>query len=230
MIRGTSSWQLVHLLIACLALVGAAMGSEEPAGIGPEEQRLLSKMAVEGTNAATLYALADHCHDLGVDGSKEAVVRAERYLRQLLKLEPENARALALLGSVYTMKGRDAFWPPTQLRLVREGNTYMDKAVNMAPDAVAPRVIRALNNAHMPDFLGRREVVREDLSWLWPKVEKDPEGFTLSQRQNLALHWGRQLKRMRQPDEARRVWEIGRNFDPNTKASREISAELAKLE
>ncbi|MBL9128751.1 MAG: hypothetical protein JNL97_13945, partial [Verrucomicrobiales bacterium] len=123
------------------------------------ELRLLDRMAREGTNSALLYALGDTCHDAGVDGDKHAVLRAEAYLRQLLDLYPTNAPALALLGSVYTMKGRDAFWPTTQLKLVREGISMMDRAVASSPDDTRTRVTRAFNNAHMPDFLGRNETV-----------------------------------------------------------------------
>src|SRR5690606_8268318 len=107
----------------------------------PEERQLLSRMATQGTNTATLFALADLCHDAGVEGDEKAVLRGEAYLRQLLEMEPTNAPALALLGSIYTMKGRDAFWPTTQLRLAREGNKMMDRAVSLAPDDIRTRTI-----------------------------------------------------------------------------------------
>jgi len=185
-------------------------------------------MARNGTNVARLFELGDTAHDLGADGDKQAVVRAETYLRQLLELEPNHAQGLALLGSVYTMKGRDAFWPTTQLRLVREGIEIMDRAVSLAPDDIRTRTIRALNNAHMPDFLGRAEVVRADLAWLWEKAEKDPTHFTTSARQKIALHWGRRLKRQHQTDLARKVWETGRDFAPSSPVAAEIRAELEK--
>jgi hypothetical protein len=186
-------------------------------------------MTAEGTNAPSLYALADLCHDAGVGGDKKAVTRAEQYLRQLLALEPTNAPAIALLGSVYTMKGRDAFWPTTQLRLVREGNAYMDQAVRLAPEDEQVRLTRALNNTHMPDFLGRSDIARNDLEWLWARILKNPARFTTSAKQHVALHLGKHRKRQRNSEEAREIWEKGLAYDSSTSTGKEIAEELTKL-
>lgn len=195
----------------------------------PAEAALLAEMASQGTNTSRLYRLGDVCHDAGVAGDKKAVERAEAYLRQILTLEPTNAPALALLGSVYTMKGRDAFWPTTQLRLVHEGNDFMDQAVALAPDNPRVRITRAFNNAHMPEFLGRTETVRADLSWLLEQAARTPMLFTLSERQEIALHWGRQLKRQKRLPEARAQWELALTLDPESRLAKELLAELAKL-
>lgn len=227
----------VSLRPATAKLLAAATPADPPrrsagsaaASLKPEEQRLLARMAAEGTNAPSLYALADFCHDEGVDGDKQAVLRAEGYLRRLLELDPKHSRALALLGSVYTMKGRDAFWPTTQIKLVKEGNGYMDQAVAQAPEDIPTRTIRALNNAHMPEFLGRTQIVREDLAWLWGKIEKGGAPISTSAKQQLALHWGRILKRQRKVDEALRVLQTGRDFAPDSPIAAEISVELEKL-
>ncbi len=207
----------------------ASPTAEGASPLSAAEARLLEQMAREGTNVTLLYALGDTCHDAGVEGDKPAVGRAEGYLRQLLTIAPSNAPALALLGSVYTLKGRDAFWPTTQLKLVREGNEYMDRAVQLDPQGLRTRLTRAFNNAHMPDFLGRSEVVIADLQWLWVKVEKEPDTMTASQRQQIALHWGRRLKRQSKADEARRVLDTGLAFAPQSSLGQQISAELAKL-
>jgi len=206
-----------------------ARAASAKGGLLEAERVLLEKMAREGTNTVRLYALADLCHDAGADGDKEAVVRAEGYLRRLLAQESGSAQGLALLGSVYTMKGRDAFWPTTQLKLVREGNEMMDKAVKLAPEDVRTRLTRVFNNAHMPDFLGRGEIVIADLEWLWGKVEKEPQIFSVRQRQELALHWGRRLKRLERLSEAKAVWEAGRNFETQSPMARQIAAELSKI-
>ena len=207
--------------------LGAATSTNAPLAAG--EAELLAEMAAQGTNVTRLYRLADLCHDAGVDGDKAAVLRAEAYLRELLRQQPTNAPATTLLGSVYTIKGRDAFWPTQQLRLVHEGNELMDQGVRLAPQDIQTRLLRAFNNAHMPDFLGRTEIVRADLAWLWEKVEKEPASFTVGQQQELALHWGRQLKRQHRPAEARSVWERGRALAPDSRRGGELAAELAKL-
>lgn len=218
--------------LLCLLFVGelrVPAASSTPAKVVPEEATILIRMAREGTNVALLYRLGEVCHSAGGTGDKEAVVRAEAYLRKLLSVESTNALATALLGSVYTMKGRDAFWPTTQLRLVREGNEFMDQSVRLAPEDPHVRLIRAINNAHMPDFLGRTAIVRADLAWLWEKAEKEPARFSADNRQELALHWGRQLQRQHRSGEARTVWERGRSIDADSRLARMLAEELAKL-
>lgn len=192
------------------------------------EARLLERMAAQGTNTTLLFQIGDLCHDAGVEGDKKAVERAELYLRQLLTLDTNHAPALALLGSVYTLKGRDAFWPNVQLRLVHEGNRYMDQALRADPENLQARLIRAFNNAHMPDFLGRTEIVRADLAWLAAREQAKPGTLTPHQRQELALHQGRQLRKQHRTPEALRLWESARAIQPDSDLAREITAEINK--
>jgi hypothetical protein len=182
----------------------------------------------QGTNVTRLFQLADLCHDAGAEGDKKAVERAESYLRQLLTLQTNHVPGLALLGSVYTMKGRDAFWPNVQLRLVHEGNRTMDQAVGLDPDNLQARLIRAFNNAHMPDFLGRSSTVQADLAWLGARVEKNPDILSPKQRQTLALHQGRLLKKQHRPAEALKIWETAHALQPGSKVASELAEEIAK--
>ncbi|MCC6234290.1 MAG: hypothetical protein IT580_16730 [Verrucomicrobiales bacterium] len=218
------------LLLGLLTLAAAfARAAPSAAELALQENRMRAELVASGTNVARLFALADVCHELGVTGDKQAVTRAEGYLRLLLALSPTNGPAVALLGSVFTMKGRDAFWPTTQLKLVREGNALMDQGVGFAPDDIQTRCIRALNNAHMPDFLGRVDLVRADLAWLWERIDREAARFTPTARQKTALHWGRQLLRLGKPEDAREVWTRGAMFPPENEVTRELLAEIAKL-
>jgi hypothetical protein len=194
-----------------------------------EEQKLFAQLASAPSKVKVplLFELADLAHDLGAEGDKQAVLRSEHYLRQLLDIEATNAPAMALLGSVHTMKGRDAFWPHTQLRLVREGNSLLDRAVALAPNDIRTRTIRAINNAHMPDFLGRTDIVRADLAWLWERIPTHPDRFSPGARQKIALFHGRQLARQRRFDEARQVWQTGLAWDRSSPLAQDLTAELA---
>lgn len=227
--RGVVALGALLFLVALTFSRDLLAASREYPSVLPEEATLLQQVGTGPTNSTQLYALADVCHDAGADGDPKAVVRAESYLRQLLALQTNSAPALALLGSVYTMKGRDAFWPNVQLRLVHEGNQLMDQAVRLDSNHVQVRLTRALNNTHMPDFLGRTEIARADLAWLWAKITQSPTNFTVSQRQQVALHWGRQLKRQSKSAEARTVWETGRSADEATDVAREIATELSRV-
>lgn len=215
---------LVFLLTSLIALAAPKPASST---LPEEEQKLVTQLASAPSKVPLLFELADLTHDLGADGDKQAVLRSEKYLRQLLDIEATNAPAIALLGSVHTMKGRDAFWPHTQLRLVREGNTLLDRAVQLAPDDIRTRTIRAINNAHMPDFLGRTDIVRADLAWLWERIPTHPDRFSPGARQKIALFHGRQLARQRRFDEARQVWQTGLAWDTTSPVAKDLTAELA---
>ncbi len=221
------------LLAAAVLLAAAPVspGAASPTSASPplpEEQRLLEEMRRQGTNVARLFQLGDLCHDAGAEGDKKAVERAEGYLRRLLALQTNHVPGLALLGSVYTMKGRDAFWPNVQLRLVHEGNRTMDQAVGLDPENVEARLIRVFNNAHMPDFLGRSGTVQADLAWLGPRVDKNPNLISLNQRQTLALHQGRLLKKQHRTAEALKVWETAQALQPQSKVASELAAEIER--
>jgi len=147
----------------------------------------------------------------------------------VLALDDRHAMALVLLGSTYTMKGRDAFWPNTRIALVKEGNRKMDAAVRLAPEDPQVRLTRALNNFHMPKWLGREALVQADFAWLWGKMGVKPAPFENAVKQNVALHYGLVLKRQKQVDEAAAVWQAGLEFEPDSALARQIREELNKI-
>jgi hypothetical protein len=193
-----------------------------------EFARLEKALAAQPTNTALLFEIADLCHDEGVNENKEAVKLAEKFLRQLLQLEPTNAPALALLGSTFTLKGRDAFWPTTQVSLVKQGNQFMDDAIRLAPELTRVRLIRGLNNVHMPGWLGRETIALEDLAWLWRRIGSHPAEFTEKQRQEVALQYGHALKKARRTAEAVAVWHMGIAMNEHSRFAAEMRRRLQK--
>jgi hypothetical protein len=153
---------------------------------------------------------------------------AEKYFLQLLNLDPTNAMGRVLYGSALTMKARDAFWPPTRMAYVKAGLKEMDAAVKLAPDNPRVRYARAINNYHMPKFMGREEIVRADFAWLWEQVQAKPETFDTEFKQNVALHQGLVLKKRKQASAAVKVWLQGREFDSQSKIAAEIDEQVAK--
>ena len=194
-------------LLVILAFAVHTAGAASSPGFSNQLAGLQKQLAAQPTNTALLFRTADLCHDEGVKENKEAVKLAEKYLRELLKLEPGNAPALALLGSTYTLKGRDAFWPGTQLSLVKEGNKFMDEAAKLAPDSFQVRITRGLNNVHMPGFLKREEIARADLAWLWNRIEAEPAAQSVAVKQEVALWLGVSLQKAKKSAEAKAVLE-----------------------
>jgi tetratricopeptide (TPR) repeat protein len=212
-----------------VALLGPVLHAEPASDAFQERLTVLQiQLAKDPTNLVTLFKLGDLCHDEGAKDNPKAVILAEKYLEQVLALNDKHAMALALLGSTYTMKGRDAFWPPTRIELVKEGNRKMDAAVRLAPEDPQVRFVRAINNFHMPKWLGREEIVQADFAWLWEKARSKPEAFENDFKQDVALHHGLLLKRHQRLDDAISVWQAGLEFKPDSPLARQIRKELDK--
>jgi hypothetical protein len=189
---------------------------------------LQSRLAQSPTNIDLLFQLGDLCHDEGVKDNRKAVVLAETYFKQLLAINTNHARGRVMYGSTLTMKGRDAFWPPTQISWVREGNREMDQAVKLAPDDPKVRFARANNNFYMPKFLGREEIVHADLEWLWTKAKDKSSNLSTEERQNVASLYGQYLKKHKKADDAIEIWKQGIALSPDSPIAREIQSLLEK--
>lgn len=190
---------------------------------------LRALVAAAPTDIALLVHAGERAHSAAGRGDRAAVAEGEAWLRRALELQPTNALARALLGSLTTMKARDAFWPNVQLRHVRDGNRLLDEAVAAAPDDPRIRALRAFNYAHQPAFLGRRETARADLRWLWARIQAGTDGLDAHSRQEAALRWGEALRDDGRRDEARTVWTAGVALGPDTDFAGRMLAELAKL-
>jgi hypothetical protein len=188
---------------------------------------LQNQLTEQPTNKDVLFKLGDLCHDEGVHDNPKAVVLADNYFKRLIALDPTNALARAMHGSTMTMVGRDAFWPTKRVALVREGNREMDEAVAMAPQDVRVRFARANNNFYMPKFLGREEIVRADLNWLWEQVQAKTD-IPMDIRQDTALLQGLSLKKRKQTAEAVQVWRKALEWSPNSAEASDIRSNLAK--
>ncbi len=189
---------------------------------------LQSQLGTNGTNIQVLLQLGDLCHDEGVQDNPKAVKLAEQYLLKVLELDPINATGRVLYGSTLTMKGRDAIWPPTQISHVKDGNREMDEAVRLAPNDVIIRFTRVNNNFHMPKFLGREEIVKEDLSFLWPMAQTNHPSLNVEQKQAIAYMQGIVLKKSGNTTEALDVWRAGLEWAPRSKEAETIQREIKK--
>jgi tetratricopeptide (TPR) repeat protein len=200
----------------------------------PEKLAELRKpLEANPTNAVALFQLAQFCHSIGGDSEhpahEEATKLAEQYFKQLTTLEPTNALAFAYLGSTLTMRARDTAWPFRQLSLVREGNQTQDRAVTLDTNSPPVRLKRAICSFHQPGFLGREQIARDDLAWLWKTITEKPDTLPVGDQQDVALFQGSSLLKQSQPDEARKVWEAGIEFAPQSPEARLIRKELEKL-
>jgi hypothetical protein len=213
-----------------LLLAAAAAQAADSLTLDRKLTELEKAFSANPTNPAALYTLAKYCHDIGAKDNEQAAKLAEKYFNDLLKLQPTNALATAYLGSTLTMRARDSFWPTRQLSLVKEGIRTMDRAVALAPNDITIRMVRAMNNVHMPRWLDRETIVQDDFVWLWDQVQKQPAFFPTGDKQDIALFYGETLVKAKQKDKARGIWQAGLDFDPKTKEAAAIRKRLDKKE
>lgn len=215
-----------------LALAGMAVWAAWPALGNPNFEEKLTQLqrqlATNPSNAELLFQLGDLCHDEGARDNKKAAQLAEKYFNEFLKLQPDHPKALALLGSAFTMKARDTVWPGTRLGYVKEGNRKMDRAVDLAPDDPEVRLVRAINNYHMPKFLGRERLVKQDFAWLWRKVQAAPTNFAPEFKQEIAFHHGCLMRKDDKKREAEAILREGLAFAPRSDLAAQIHEELSK--
>ena len=187
---------------------------------------LQSRLQSEPTNTLILFQLGDLCHDEGANNDKKAVILAEGYFKRLLAIDPNHAMARVMYGSVLTMKARDALWPLTQLNYVKAGNREMDTAVKLAPKDAQVRFTRAVNNFHMPDIMGREEIVQADLAWLWQQAQLADANLKVGQKQTIALYYGQTLQKKNKLDEALRIWRAGLALAPKSQDAARLKEQL----
>ncbi|MFZ9855225.1 MAG: tetratricopeptide repeat protein [Limisphaerales bacterium] len=185
-------------------------------------------IAANPTNNLALIRTALEYHNKAAFGGKVAkqlVQQTKDCLNKVLQVEPTNAFAKALLGSVVVVSAREPFWPLAKIRRVRDGIVIMDEAIAMNPNDADARFTRASNNLFLPDFFNRRDVVEEDFQWLQSRADRGE--FPVEFRQYVFLYHGLARKRWDEKERAESLWKTGLAINPNTKVADELRKELA---
>ena len=102
-------------------------------------------------------------HNAGLAGATQSTERAVEALLGLLEADPENARAMAYLGSSYALVARDSDAVADKIRYTNRGLRYLDRAISMEPDSFELRLIRATVAVGLPNMFGRRDTAVEDM-------------------------------------------------------------------
>jgi tetratricopeptide (TPR) repeat protein len=189
---------------------------------------LQSRLQADPTNTLILFQLGDLCYHEGADNNEKAVILAEGYFKRLVAIDTNHAMARVRYGSVLTMKARDALWPITRLNYVKAGNREMDAAVKIAPNDAQVRFARAVNNFHMPDIMGREEIVQEDLAWLWQQAQLAGNKLNVGQKQTISLDLGLTLQKNNKLDEALPIWRAGLALAPKSQDAIALKQQLRK--
>jgi len=189
---------------------------------------LQNRLQSDPTNTLILFQLGDLCYHEGANKDAKAVILAEGYFKSLLAIEPNHAMARVRYGSILTMKARDTFAPLTRLKYVKAGNREMDAAVKIAPQDAQVRFARVVNNFHMPDVMGRDEIVQEDLAWLWQQAQLADTKLEVDQKQTIALYYGQTLHKKKKTTEALQIWQAGLALAPASQDAVPLKEQLKK--
>lgn len=176
--------------------------------------------------------LVRRAHDLymkGTEGDKKAVIQAESALYKILDQNPKCSEARALLGATFTLKARDTIWVNKKIGFARKGIEMMDLAAEASPDNLQVRWIRGSNNVHMPDFLKRSTIARQDLELLWKTALESPEKLSLEMSQKSGHLLGMAHFQSGEENLAEETWEKATKLAPNSAMSQKIAETAARL-
>ena len=209
-------------------VIGGLVAASATESFADRLAALQSRLRADPTNTLIVFQLGTLCYNEGADNNEQAVILAEGYFKSLLVMNPNNALARVFYGSVLTMRARDALWPTTQLSYAKAGLREMDTAVNLAPKDEQVRFARAVNNFHMPELMGREEIVAEDLAWLWQQAQLPNTKLKVADKQTIALYYGQFLERKNKLNEAPQVWKAGLALAPNSEDAVALKEELKR--
>jgi tetratricopeptide (TPR) repeat protein len=175
-------------------------------------------------NIPALIALGVHYHDLGVEGDKKAVDKGKKNFEKVLSLDSTNAFITGYYGSILSLKARDAKMPWTKIKYAKKGFEHLDKSIQMNPEDLDVRLIRAMNSYQVPKIMKRISVAIEDFNFIIEN--KTFESWTADHKAFVYLHYGKALEKDNQDEKSREFFELAAKIAPQSKSGIEARAKL----
>ncbi len=188
---------------------------------------LCALMTIPGALAVPDDPVIGALYARGLAGDRAAVTECIAALEKRLAAQPNDQLARVYLGSTYTLLSRDLAIGPAKLTALRKGLALMDEAATAAPEDASVQLNRAITNAAMPAFLGRRKFARAQLDQLVLQVEKNPAALTAADRQLLYLNAGEAAQRAGETERAHSLWKQGLALKADPRLTKEIASAIA---
>lgn len=180
----------------------------------------------EPNNVNALTELGIFYHDLGVEGDKKAVEKGKEIFEKVLSIDPSNAFATGYYGSILSLKARDAKMPWTKIKYAKRGFKQLDKSIQMNPEDLDVRLIRAMNSYQVPKIMKRMSVAIEDFNFI---IEhKTFESWTADHKAFVYLHFGKALEKDNQDKKSKELFELAIKEAPSSKSAKEAKKALKK--
>lgn len=123
------------------------------------------------TTATTTNQLIEKAHKLSQSGNIDSAIVI---IQEVLNEKPNDAIAWASLGIFKGMKAASATDYSQAGRLSFEAFSHLDKAVDLDPSAVKPRLWRGIMGVKVPEFMGRLDQAISDLELVVKAFEENP--------------------------------------------------------
>ena len=228
-------WLLTGIFcFVCLSSLSHSGNVDTNKLLGLRDKAELNKIAQEAEkeykknpkDKDTLLTLGLANHNLGDMRVKDAVTKCIEYLKPANKLYPDDALILALLGSCITMVGRDASSIPDKMRYVNEGTPMIDKAVQMAPDDVFVRMVRAGDAAGLPKLFGRTKYVKEDLLHIEDIIKKSPKDVSVDLQAEVYYKLGNVFRSEKDESKTKSYFKKAAELSPDSEYGKRAKREL----
>ena len=206
--------------------VGKLLGIHDKGELIKITQEAEKNLKKNSKDKNTLLTLGMAYHSLADMKVKEAPSKCIEYLKPANKLYPEDALILAVLGSCITMVGRDSSSISDKMRYVNEGTPLIDKAVNMAPDDVFVRMVRAGDSAGLPKLFGRTKYVKEDLLYVEGIIKKSSKEVPLDLQAEVYYKLGKVFKSEANDSSANSYFKKAVGVLPDSEWGKKAKSEL----
>lgn len=223
-----TSMQSIHELVKRVSLLTLSLFLFVLVSSGQESIRELeTKLKTAPNDESVLMELGRMYHDLGVAGDDDAVDKAFGMFERALSLDSSNVVALAYRGSLWTLRARDSWWPPSKLEYLKKGGVDLDGAVSMDPTNIMVRLIRGINGLGLPGFLGRLPKALED----FVLILRHPEFPEQRKELKVAVFYyaGVACKRADDDEKARELFKQAMSVFPGSEFAKRAEEELKDM-
>jgi tetratricopeptide (TPR) repeat protein len=163
----------------------------------------------------------------GLDG--DALEKASEAVDEVLAQNGDHAEALAIKGSIFTIKARNTRSFPKRLYYSIKAIRTLNRAVKADPSDPAARTIRGFTSLVLPGFLRRLKVAAEDFEYLISRHREDPSLLPDEMMPKIHLNLGIAYAKEGKRDEARKTLEHVTESFPDTRESDRARSLLAHL-
>ncbi|MBB6670983.1 tetratricopeptide repeat protein [Cohnella nanjingensis] len=159
-------------------------------------------MAVQSAHM-NQFEKARTLHNKGVDGDKNAVIKANEMLLKLREAEPDDALIEAYYGSTLVLLGRDAVKILDRADKAEEGLDVLNRAVSLDSNLKEIRLLRGNICLRLPEsFFHSSETAIEDFTFLLDRYEENSSYLTQKQVREVLRNLSEAYQNAGKPDKA----------------------------